>query len=91
MSPRILTGKVFLPKQRHRHNLPLDTGQIDVALKILLPMAFLANALLKFIRVHRLFGYYTVLMAAILNKHDTARHCTAWPRPRKSTARRQKR
>ncbi len=51
-------------------DLPLDTGQIDVALKILLPMAFLANALLKFIWAHRLFGYCAILMAAVPNEHD---------------------
>ena len=51
-------------------DLPLDTGRIDVALKMLLPMAFLANALLKFIWSHRLFGYCAILMAAIPNEHD---------------------
>ncbi|WP_112308674.1 DUF599 domain-containing protein [Pseudogemmobacter bohemicus] len=51
-------------------DLPLDTGRIDVALKILLPMAFLANALLKFIWAHRLFGYCAILMAAVPNEHD---------------------
>ena len=48
-------------------DLPLDTGRIDVALKMLLPMAFLANALLKFIWAHRLFGYCAILMAAVPN------------------------
>ena len=51
-------------------DLPLDTGRIDVALKMLLPMAFLANALLKFIWAHRLFGYCAILMASVPNDAD---------------------
>lgn len=48
-------------------DLPLDTGQIDIAMKMLLPMTFLANALLKFIWAHRLFGYCSIMMAAVPN------------------------
>lgn len=48
-------------------DLPLDADRIDLALKILLPVAFMANALLKFIWAHRLFGYCAILMAAVPN------------------------
>lgn len=48
-------------------DLPLDAGQIDLALKVLLPVGFMANALLKFIWAHRLFGYCSILMAAVPN------------------------
>jgi uncharacterized membrane protein len=48
-------------------DLPLDAEGIDLALKILLPVAFMANALLKFIWAHRLFGYCAILMAAVPN------------------------
>lgn len=48
-------------------DLPLDTGRIDLALKMLLPVAFMANALLKFIWAHRLFGYCAIMMAAVPN------------------------
>ncbi len=48
-------------------DLPLDAGRIDLALKLLLPEVFLANALLKFIWAHRLFGYAAILMAAVPN------------------------
>ncbi|MCB5411011.1 DUF599 domain-containing protein [Pseudogemmobacter faecipullorum] len=51
-------------------DLPIATGHIDLALKMLLPMAFLANALLKFIWAHRLFGYCAILMAAVPNDPD---------------------
>ena len=51
-------------------DLPIVTGHIDLALKMLLPMAFLANALLKFIWAHRLFGYCAILMAAVPNQPD---------------------
>ena len=57
-------------------DLPIVTGHIDLALKMLLPMAFLANALLKFIWAHRLFGYCAILMAAVPNdpEHPEAMH-----------------
>ena len=48
-------------------DLPLQAGQIDLAVKLLLPVAFLANALLKFVWAHRLFGYCSILMAAVPN------------------------
>jgi uncharacterized membrane protein len=34
---------------------------------VALVVAFLANALLKFIWAHRLFGYCSILMAAVPN------------------------
>lgn len=51
-------------------DLPLDSGQIDLGLKMLLPVAFMANALLKFIWAHRLFGYCAILMASVPNEPD---------------------
>jgi uncharacterized membrane protein len=39
-------------------------------LRIILPLLFLANALLKFIWAHRLFGYCSILMAAVPNEPD---------------------
>jgi uncharacterized membrane protein len=53
--------------------LPLDAGRIDVSAKILLAVFFLANALLKFIWAHRLFGYCSILMAAVPNESDDPR------------------
>lgn len=58
-------------------DLPLDAGQIDLALKVLLPVGFLANALLKFVWAHRLFGYCSILMAAVPNDPADPR---AYPR-----------
>jgi uncharacterized membrane protein len=48
-------------------DLPLDGGRVDLAVKMLLPLGFLANALLKFVWAHRLFGYCSILMAAVPN------------------------
>jgi uncharacterized membrane protein len=45
--------------------LPSGAGAID--LKIILVLVFLANALLKFVWSHRLFGYCAILMAAVPN------------------------
>jgi uncharacterized membrane protein len=39
----------------------------QIEMKIILVIAFLANALLKFVWAHRLFGYCTILMAAVPN------------------------
>lgn len=58
-------------------DLPLDADQIDLALKVLLPLFFLSNALLKFIWAHRLFGYCSILMAAVPNDQNDPR---AFPR-----------
>lgn len=48
-------------------DLPLEGASTDLPLKMLLPLCFLANALLKFIWSHRLFGYCSILMAAVPN------------------------
>ena len=48
-------------------DLPLEATGTDLPLKMLLPLGFLANALLKFIWSHRLFGYCSILMAAVPN------------------------
>ncbi|MEZ5799093.1 MAG: DUF599 domain-containing protein [Paracoccaceae bacterium] len=47
-------------------DLPVEAGT-DLPLKMILTLAFLANALLKFIWAHRLFGYCSILMAAVPN------------------------
>ena len=52
--------------QRLTDELPIDAGP-DVALKMLPVIGFLANALLKFVWAHRLFGYCSILMAAVPN------------------------
>jgi uncharacterized membrane protein len=48
-------------------------------LRVLLVVGFLANALLKFIWSHRLFGYCSIMMAAVPNDHTdpTAAHRAA--------------
>jgi uncharacterized membrane protein len=57
--------------------LPFQSTGIDLQLKLLLPLVFLANALLKFVWSHRLFGYCAVLMAAVPNDPEDP---TALPR-----------
>ncbi len=52
--------------QRLTEELPIGAGP-DVALKMLPVIGFLANALLKFVWAHRLFGYCSILMAAVPN------------------------
>lgn len=52
--------------QRLADELPIGAGP-DVALKMLPVLGFLANALLKFVWAHRLFGYCSILMAAVPN------------------------
>lgn len=42
----------------------------DLALHMLPVIGFLANALLKFVWAHRLFGYCSILMAAVPNDPD---------------------
>ncbi len=53
--------------QRLTDELPLAGAGPDVALKMLPVIGFLANALLKFVWAHRLFGYCSILMAAVPN------------------------
>ena len=48
-------------------DLPLDLEGVPVEAKIILLLFFLANALLKFVWSNRLFGYCSVLMAAVPN------------------------
>jgi uncharacterized membrane protein len=53
--------------QRLTEDLPLNGPGPEVALKMLPVIGFLANALLKFVWAHRLFGYCSILMAAVPN------------------------
>jgi uncharacterized membrane protein len=53
--------------QRLTEELPLNGPGPEVALKMLPVIGFLANALLKFVWAHRLFGYCSILMAAVPN------------------------
>jgi uncharacterized membrane protein len=48
-------------------DLTIETREVLVEVKIILTLAFLANALLKFVWAHRLFGYCSILMAAVPN------------------------
>lgn len=60
-------------------DLTLPANSSDLQLRVLLVVMFLANALLKFIWAHRLFGYCAILMAAVPNdpNHPEARHRAA--------------
>ena len=53
--------------QRLAEDLPLAGSGPDMALRMLPVIGFLANALLKFVWAHRLFGYCSILMAAVPN------------------------
>ena len=57
-------------------DLTLASDPAGLQLRVALVVAFLANALLKFIWAHRLFGYCSILMAAVPNdpNHPEARH-----------------
>lgn len=48
-------------------DLTIDPTTVQVEVKMILCLAFLANALLKFVWSHRLFAYCAVLMAAVPN------------------------
>ena len=48
-------------------DLTIDPTTVQVEVKMILCLAFLANALLKFVWAHRLFAYCAVLMAAVPN------------------------
>ena len=48
-------------------DLTLPTDATGFQLRVLLVVVFLSNALLKFIWAHRLFGYCSILMAAVPN------------------------
>jgi uncharacterized membrane protein len=60
--------------QRLAQDLPLAgiaaTSGPDIALRLLPSVALLANALLKFVWANRLFGYCSVLMAAVPNEPE---------------------
>lgn len=60
-------------------DLTIDPATVQVEVKIILSLAFLANALLKFVWAHRLFGYCAILMAAVPNdpSHEHAEHRAA--------------
>lgn len=58
-------------------DLTLEAEGVVVELKIILVLIFLANALLKFVWSHRLFGYCAILMAAVPNDPTDA---LAYPR-----------
>lgn len=60
-------------------DLTLPANISDLQLRVLLVVMLLANALLKFIWAHRLFGYCAILMAAVPNDpdHPEARHRAA--------------
>lgn len=47
--------------------LPIEADQALIKLKVIIVLAFLAEALLKFIWSHRVFGYCAILMAAVPN------------------------
>jgi uncharacterized membrane protein len=53
--------------QRIAAELPAAVDGPDVALRLLPVIGFLANALLKFVWANRLFGYCSVMMAAVPN------------------------
>ena len=54
--------------QRLADDLPFAGAGPDVALRMLPVIGFMANALLKFVWAHRLFGYCSILMAAVPNE-----------------------
>ncbi len=58
-------------------DLTLDAQGVVLELKVGLVLLFVANALLKFIWAHRLFGYCTIMMAAVPNEPA---HKDAYPR-----------
>ncbi len=53
--------------ERLTAGLPIGTGSQEVALHMLPVVGLLGNALLKFVWAHRLFGYCSILMAAVPN------------------------
>jgi uncharacterized membrane protein len=53
-------------------DLTLETQGVVLELKLGLVLLFVANALLKFIWAHRLFGYCTIMMAAVPNEPEHA-------------------
>ena len=62
-------------------DLTIGTETTQLRIKMVLVIAFLGNALLKFIWAHRLFGYSAIMMAAVPNNHTDP---SAAPRARQS-------
>lgn len=60
-------------------DLTLASDSAGLQLRVALVVAYLANALLKFIWAHRLFGYCAILMSAVPNdpSHPEATHRAA--------------
>jgi uncharacterized membrane protein len=58
------------PLEELASDLALPAGAAVIDIKVMLVLAFLANALLKFVWAHRLFGYCAILMAAVPNDAD---------------------
>ncbi|MGR3636874.1 MAG: DUF599 domain-containing protein [Shimia sp.] len=56
-------------------------SQVEIEIKLAVILIFLANAFLKFVWSHRLFGYCAILMAAVPND---ASNPTALPRAEKA-------
>jgi len=50
-------------------DLTIGAEVTQIRFKLLVVLAFLANALLKFVWSHRLFGYCAIMMAAVPNDH----------------------
>ena len=65
--------------QRLSLELPFSASGPDFGLRMLPVIGFLANALLKFVWAHRLFGYCSIMMAAVPNDpaDPLAFHCAA--------------
>ena len=59
------------------HDLTLGAENIQLRIKLIIVVAMMANALLKFVWSHRLFGYAAIMMAAVPNDHT---HPMARPR-----------
>lgn len=53
-------------------DLTLDAQGVVLELKVGLVLLFVADALLKFVWSHRLFGYCTIMMAAVPNEPEHA-------------------
>jgi uncharacterized membrane protein len=50
-------------------DLTIGSETLQIRFKMMVVVAFLANALLKFVWSHRLFGYCAIMMAAVPNDH----------------------
>lgn len=59
------------------HDLTLGAENTQLRIKLIVVVAMMANALLKFVWSHRLFGYAAIMMAAVPNDHT---HPMARPR-----------